>query len=171
MAVCGVPIEAASSASSGATRKWGRSWPVTMTTTTTPAGPGPWRRSWLVKMIKRTDAPAARASEVLKTGSVPNLPPLLPPTVDVLLGWSDGGGEELGQSLCCVSEQKSGRTSRPARPLLPGLRLRRLQLRLPRAQLPQVDLKLWILNILSFVAVVLWGSAQLVRLGSVLARY
>lgn len=106
-------------------------------------------------MIKRVDAPAARASEVLKTGSVPNLPPLLPPTVDVLLGWSDGGGEELGQSLRCVSEQKSGRTSRPARPLLPGLRLRRLQLRLPRAQLPQVDLKLWILNILSFAAVVL----------------
>lgn len=110
------------------------------------------------------------ASAVLETGSVSNIPPL-PPPVDVLLGWSDGGGEELGQSLRCVSEQKSGRTSRPARPLLPGLRLRRLQLRLPRAQLPQVDLKLWILNILSFGAVVLRGSAQLVHLSSVLARY
>lgn len=29
------------------------------------------------------------------------------PPADVLLGRSDGGGEELDQSLCCLSEPKS----------------------------------------------------------------
>lgn len=61
-----------------------------------------------------------------------------PPPADVLLGRSDGGGEELDQGLCLLSEPSSRRSARAACPLLPGLRLRRLQLCLPRAQLPQV---------------------------------
>ena len=68
-----------------------------------------------------------------------NLPlPPLPPAVNVLLGGGDGGGEELDQSLWLLSESNSSRTTGAAGSLLPGVRLRLVQLRSPGAQLPQV---------------------------------
>lgn len=63
---------------------------------------------------------------------------LPPPAADVLLGRSDRGSEELGQSLCSLPEPSSRWTTWASCPLLPGLRLRCIQLRLPQPQLPQV---------------------------------
>lgn len=51
MTVCGEPIEGASLKSSGAMRKCGRFWPVTITITTTLVGSVWWKRSWWVQIM------------------------------------------------------------------------------------------------------------------------